>query len=62
MTDPMSSVDQTNPATDQPFGERVYRRGVIADGGRATEETEMSDVDQAVATEGSRRAFERGSE
>jgi hypothetical protein len=56
----MGTVDQTHPDTNETFGFAVYGRGIVADGGRDTEEESMQDVDHESDTGGTDRIFQRG--
>ncbi len=56
----MGEIDHTHPHTGEPFGKEYYAEAVAADGGKAGET--MADVDHKPPTEGTKRAFERGSE
>jgi hypothetical protein len=64
----MKNVDHTHPHTDEAFGQtQTFRRGVViaADGGEADAESEsdtIGDVGHESPTDGTKRAFERGTE
>ena len=56
----MKDVDQTNPTTNEAFGQSFHGPWPVADGGRKRSEQTMEDVEQEPPTEGAVRTFQGG--